>query len=333
MIHPDYKQYDAYIRTKNMWTNINVFEDEKEHVKKYVFEKDDIAVESVLYKYPTYDERTVLCISTMCGCPMGCRFCGTGDYFVRSLTAEEIVGQAEYILSSQIEGVDPTAIKKLQIMVMSMGEPALNKALEQAFDVLYAKYPNAALLISSSGPKVDYTWIRDMSVRIPTVGLQFSIHESTDEARDKLIPFKKKMNLQEIANEGVDWFLETGRKPYFNYCAHDGNNTDDDVSRIVSLFPPYVWEATVSVICERDAHAEAKNNYQRDLAVDFGNKLLEQGYNVRVFDPAGQDTIGGGCGQLWYVQDWMKDHPEHVKPSVGCGQQKIHTPSTWKLGA
>ena len=314
-----------------MWTNINVFEDAKEHVKKYVFEKADIAVESVLYKYPTYDERTVLCISTMCGCPMGCRFCGTGDYFVRSLTADEIVGQATYILDTQIGGLNPADIKKLQIMVMSMGEPALNKALEQAFETLYERYPNAALLISSSGPKVDYTWIRDMSVRIPTVGLQFSIHESTDEARDKLIPFKAKMTLEEIADVGDRWAWHTGRKPYFNYCAHEGNNTDLDVSRLKELFRPEVWEATVSVICERDSHAVATNNRQRDLAIEFGNKLVEQGYNVRVFDPAGQDTIGGGCGQLWYVQDWMAQHPEHVKPSVGCGQQKIHTPREWNL--
>jgi 23S rRNA (adenine2503-C2)-methyltransferase len=313
-----------------MWKNINVFEDEKEHVKKYVFEKDDIAIESVLYRYPTYEERTVLCISTMCGCPMGCRFCGTGDYFVRSLTADEIVGQAEYILETQID-VYPQDIKKLQIMVMSMGEPALNKALEQAFEILYAKYPNAALLISSSGPKVDYTWIRNMSVRIPTVGLQFSIHESTDEARDKLIPFAKKMNLQEIAKEGSEWAKATGRKPYFNYCAHEGNNTDEDVARLYDLFGPAIWEATVSVICERDAHAEATNQVQRELAIEFGNKLVANGYNVRVFDPAGQDTIGGGCGQLWYVQDWMKDHPEHVRPSVGCGLQKVHTPKEWNL--
>lgn len=313
-----------------MWKNINVFEDEKEHVKKYVFEKEDIAIEAVLYRYPTYEERTVLCISTMCGCPMGCRFCGTGDYFVRSLTAEEIIGQASYILETQID-VYPQDIKKLQIMVMSMGEPALNKALEEAFDQLYYQYPNAALLISSSGPNVDYTWIREMSKRIPTVGLQFSIHESTDEARDKLIPFAKKMNLAEIAHEGTAWALATGRKPYFNYCAHEGNNTDEDVARIRDLFNPYIWEATVSVICERDSHAVATNNKQRDLAIEFGNKLVEIGYNVRVFDPAGQDTIGGGCGQLWYVQDWMKDHPEHVRPSVGCGLQKVHTPKEWNI--
>lgn len=310
-----------------MWTNVQVFEDEKEHVKKYVFERDDIAVESVLYKYPTYGERTVLCISTMCGCPMGCRFCGTGDYFVRSLTAEEIAGQAEYLLEDHIDGVDPRSIKKLQIMVMSMGEPALVKSLWDAFRILHAKYPNAALLISSSAPKVDYSWIRQMSQEIPTVGLQFSVHESTDAARNALIPFNNKLTLSEIAKEGIAWHQATGRKPYFNYCAHDKNSNDDDVSRLLELFDPKIWEATVSVICERDSDMIARNEYQRNLAVDFGNRLLYNGYNVRVFDPAGQDTVGGGCGQLWYVQDWMKDHPTLVKPSVGFGKVKVHTPT------
>lgn len=314
-----------------MWTNVQIFQDEKEHVKKYVFERDDIAVESVLYRYPTYTERTVLCISTMCGCPMGCRFCGTGDYFVRSLTAEEIVAQATYILDSQIDGINPSEIKKLQIMVMSMGEPALVKALWEAFRILHKKYPNAALLISSSGPKIDYSWIREMSVEIPTVGLQFSVHESTDAARDALIPFENKLNLFEIAKEGLEWFIATRRKPYFNYCAHENNSSEEDVERLFNLFNPSVWEATVSVICERESHAQATNDHQRNLAIEFGNKLVERGYNVRVFDPAGQDTIGGGCGQLWFVQDWMKAHPDLAKPSAGNGLQKIHTPVSWKM--
>lgn len=51
------------------WPNIEVFRDEKEHVEKYVFTKESCVVESVLYKYPTYKERTVICCSTMSGCP------------------------------------------------------------------------------------------------------------------------------------------------------------------------------------------------------------------------------------------------------------------------
>jgi 23S rRNA (adenine2503-C2)-methyltransferase len=42
-----------------------------------------------------------------------------------------------------------------------------------------------------------------------------------------------------------------------------------------------------------------------DKIRDFEKQFLEAGYNTRIFDPAGQDDIGGGCGQLWYVQKWM----------------------------
>lgn len=310
----------------NMWTNVKIFEDAKEHVKKFVFEKKDIAVEAVLYKYPTYSERTVLCISTMCGCPMGCRFCGTGDFFVRSLTAKEIISQATYILETQLDGELSINIKKLQIMVMSMGEPALNKALIPAFRELYDKYPQAQLLISSSAPNVNYKWIHDLAVEIPTVGLQFSVHESTDKERNKLIPFKNKLTLQEIAHVGEEFFYRTGRKPFFNYCAHENNSSNKNVDELLELFSPIIWEATVSVICERNSHEQVKNEFQRSLAVDFGSKLVEKGFNVRIFDPAGQDTIGGGCGMLWYVQDWMQHNQEKIKKSIGFGMPMIHTP-------
>ena len=29
---------------------------------------------------------------------------------------------------------------------------------------------------------------------------------------------------------------------------------------------------------------------------------------IRIFNPAGQDDIGGGCGQLWYFQEWLKNN-------------------------
>ena len=68
-------------------------------VSKYVFVKDDACYEAVLYKYPTYEERTVLCVSTQCGCPVGCTFCATGKRFVRNLTSDEIIEQVQYIMT------------------------------------------------------------------------------------------------------------------------------------------------------------------------------------------------------------------------------------------
>jgi 23S rRNA (adenine2503-C2)-methyltransferase len=309
-----------------LWDSIRKIDSSNENVSKFVFTKGDAVAEAVLYKYPTYEDRTVICCSTQSGCPVGCRFCGAGDNFVRSLTAEEIASQPEHLL--KVTGIDPKSIKKLQIMFMSMGEPMLNyDALRLACVQLYMLYPQARLLISTSAPRnfKAFEDLRRFSTVVPTIGLQFSVHESTDDARKKLIP-SPTMTLHEMAVEGVEWYHATGRRPFFNYCVHEKNNSDADVQRLLDNFNKDIWEATLSVICERDEHVAAANTRQRDLVSTFMQKMIDAGYSTRMFDPAGQDDIGGGCGQLWFVQDWMKEHPNLAKPSLGCGLPKTHTP-------
>lgn len=308
--------------------NVTRVQSSDENVSKYVFDFGNAVAEAVLYKYPTYEERTVICCSTQSGCPVGCRFCGAGDSFVRSLTADEIVHQVQHLFADR--HIDPHTVKRCQVMFMSMGEPLLNlDNLIGAIRKLYELYPKAALLISTSAPDIgahNYDKLINISQEVPTVGLQFSVHESTDEARDKLIPFKRKMDLQSISVEGELWWEETGRNPFFNYCAHEGNTTDADAQRLYKLFNPKIWQATISVICERDESVAAANQRQRELAEDFMSKLTALGFSTRCFNPAGQDDIGGGCGQLWFVQDWMKKHEDLSRPSIGRGLPVIHTP-------
>jgi len=43
-----------------------------------------------------------------------------------------------------------------------------------------------------------------------------------------------------------------------------------------------------------------------DTIENFRESFMEVGYNTRTFDPVGQDDIGGGCGQLWYVQKYLE---------------------------
>ena len=313
-----------------VWPHIRRIDSSDANVSKHVFTAPGVVAESVLYKYPTYADRTVICCSTQSGCPVGCRFCGAGDAFVRSLTAEEIVAQPVHLLDvvRDAEGVEAGDMGRLQIMFMSMGEPLLNiKHLVPALRELHQRYPAAALLISTSGPRVDYSVLRDLSVEIPTIGLQFSVHESTDEARGALVPFKAKLTLEQMAAEGEAWFLATGRRPFFNYCVHDRNDTAEDVARLRALFDPRVWEATLSVICERDESMTVAHERQRSLVTGFMDRMLAAGYSTRMFDPAGQDDIGGGCGQLHYVQSWFRDHPDKARPSVGRGLPVVHAPS------
>lgn len=319
----------SVITDNPVWPHIRRIDDEGENVSKHIFTLPDAVAESVLYRYPTYAERTVICCSTQSGCPVGCRFCGAGDAFVRNLNADEIVAQPVHLLDSvkAETGVEAADMGRLQIMFMSMGEPLLNlKHLIPALRELHQRYPNAALLISTSGPRVDYAPLRDLSVEIPTIGLQFSVHESTDAARNELVPFKAKLSLAEMAAEGEAWARKTRRRPYFNYCVHDRNDAQSDVDRLLDLFDPRLWEATLSVICERDESMSVAHQRQRDLTGAFMGKMTAAGYSTRMFDPAGQDSIGGGCGQLWFVQSWFDENPALARRSVGRGLPVMHAP-------
>ena len=83
-----------------MFDKIKCLESSEGNVWKYIFEKKDAIVEAVLYKYNSFDDRTVVCCSIQSGCPVGCTFCGTGNKFIRNLTSNEIVNQIDHILYS-----------------------------------------------------------------------------------------------------------------------------------------------------------------------------------------------------------------------------------------
>lgn len=288
-----------------------IFESADRNVKKFVyeFEQPKAIAESVLYRYGSYQKRTVICCSVMSGCPVGCTFCGTGRFFVRNLSTDEIVAQVKGCLETI--DCDTLEIEKFQIMFMSMGEPFLNfTALWKAIINLNDLYPNAQLLVSTSAPASIYQHISsfvELSRDIPKVGLQFSVHESTDANRRKLIPTQT-CTLRQIAALGEFWAAFVGRKPFYNYCVHDKNNTPEDAERLTTLFRPDVWETTLSVICEKDE--TVANSIERQLKIinGFAAEMTERNASLRIFNPAGQDDIGGGCGQLWYFQDWEKKH-------------------------
>jgi len=283
-----------------------IFKSSDNNVSKFVFEGDGIAVETVLYRYNSYHKRTVICCSTQCGCPVGCVFCGTGKFFVRNLSIEEVVEQVDTVL--KYIDCDTIGIEKFQIMFMSMGDPFLNyNNVIEAIIILNGKYPNAQLLISTSAPKTNENYFFDfikLSKKIDKVGIQFSVHESNDSQRSKLIPTNS-TKLEYIGKMGELWALAVGRKPFFNYCVHNENSSESNIKELLNNFNPNVWECTLSVICEKDSSMQNAINEKLDLIQEFSDKMVNAGYSIRIFNPAGQDDIGGGCGQLWYFQEWI----------------------------
>lgn len=288
---------------------------EDNNVSKFIFESDNMIAEAVLYKYNSYQERTVICCSVQSGCKVGCAFCGTGKHFVRNLTSDEIIQQIYTVIEAKVlkEIKHTNDIKKFQIMFMSMGEPFHNyENLKKTLELLPAIFPNAQLLISTTAPldKPEiYNDFIELSQAIPNIGLQFSIHRSFDEDRNKLIPYKNKMSLRDIRNYGVLWSKKTNRPVYLNYCITNNNTSDDELNHLKDLFDNINFYFTFSVVCSLDKNNKQKAKYDNMQVINkIANNFLSDGYNTRVFNPDGQDTIGGGCGQLWFVQDWLKSH-------------------------
>ncbi len=286
-----------------------IFESSDKNVSKFVFEMKDCITETVLYKYNSFKNRTVICCSVQSGCPVGCTFCGTGNKFIRNLTTNEIIDQIDFVFKNK--KINTSKVKKLQIMFMSMGEPFLNYSnVKQSIISLNKKYPNAQLLISTITPndkKVLTDFIK-LSQKIDKVGLQFSIHKSTNVKRNILIPFHNKLSLEEIRDYGIEWWHQTGRNPYCNYCIDGKNNTQKDYEELRKIFSPNIFYFTFSVICSKDETLKDAGFRNLKKINDFKAKFQKVGYNTRTFDPAGQDDIGGGCGQLWYVQNYFKKH-------------------------
>src|SRR4051794_25984344 len=90
--------------------------------KRYLLELEDLrTIEAVLMPEPGRD---TICISTQVGCPVDCKFCMTALMGLeRNLTAGEIVAQVLFVARDNGLLEQPG---KLNIVMMSMGEPLLN---------------------------------------------------------------------------------------------------------------------------------------------------------------------------------------------------------------
>jgi len=150
-------------------------------------------------------QRWMIGVSVMSGCPVGCKFCATGQMKkCRNLTAWEIVEQVEFVLAQHPE-LRFTDAREHKINYTRMGEPFLNiEAVRQAIALIESKYPNTHHYVSTIGVRgADFSWIRK------NVTLQLSVHSLDDARRDWLIPFSNKMTLDELATVRTSSDLKT----------------------------------------------------------------------------------------------------------------------------
>lgn len=285
---------------KDLWPSVTVNRATDKSAATYVFRNDheDLVEGSV----DNSSELLTVTLSSQVGCKVGCRFCSAGLRFVRSLTAAEIVAQARRMI-----GDFGGALRPVLVTFMGIGEPMLNlKNLVLALEELHRLYPHARLYVSTSAPRIDYEPLMALAARVKQIDLQVSVHEPTDERRNKLIPFAAKMLLAEIGELGRQWHARTGRRPVMNYCVHEENADEKHVEILAACFQPGVWIAKVSVINASLSDVTSETYEQaRKLAERFLLHLQSRGFAGLLFDQLGQRRVAGACGQFREFRDWV----------------------------
>ena len=258
--------------------------------KKYLFDVlDDNAIETVLMQY--HHGKTI-CVSTQVGCKMGCKFCAsTGAKFVRNLTSGEIV---EQILAVQRD----ENIKISNVVFMGIGEPLDNydnvvKAIEIINNPKGLNIGARHISISTSGivPK-----IYELADRNLQCTLSISLHATSDEKRNKMMPINKKYNIEELMEACKYYINKTNRRISFEYAlAKDNNDNIEDAKGIIKLLKGMLCHVNLIPINKIESGKYIKSTNEN--IIKFRDYLNSKGIVATIRRELGSD-IDAACGQL-----------------------------------
>ena len=258
--------------------------------------------------YIPEEDRGTLCISSQVGCTLTCSFCHTGTQkLVRNLTAGEIVGQIMLARDKIKDWPDDiTANPKppssgryiTNVVLMGMGEPLYNfdnvkTAINIAADGEGLSLSKRRITLSTSGvvPEI---------VRAGTeIGsaLAISLHGTTDEIRNKLVPLNKKYPIAELLEACRNYpGVSNAKRITFEYVMlKDVNDTVADAKRLVKLLSGI--PAKVNLIPFNPWPGTAYECSTWDTIENFAEILNNAGYASPVRTPRGRDIMAA-CGQL-----------------------------------
>ena len=198
--------------------------------KKYLFELEDgNMVESVLMRY---HHGNSVCISSQAGCRMGCKFCAsTLDGLVRGLTPAEMLEQIYRIGADIGERIS-------NVVVMGTGEPLDN--YENLLKFIHILTEEGGLHISQRNLTVSTCGIvpriRQLADEKLQITLALSLHASTQEKREQIMPVAKAYDLTQVLDACKYYFKQTGRRISFEYSLIEGvNDSAEDVRNLASL--------------------------------------------------------------------------------------------------
>lgn len=273
-------------------SNLNIVKKVKSSIDgtcKYLFLLNDKnIVEGVAMKYKFGNTS---CISTQVGCNMKCSFCAsTIEGKVRNLSAAEMVNQV--LIMNHDYG------KISNIVLMGSGEPFDNYSEVMKFiKIINNPYGMGIgirhLTISTCGvvPK-----IYEFTDEHLQVNLSISLHASTNELRNKLMPINRVYPLEELIKACKYYINKTNRRITFEYSLIKGVNDSiemrDKLIKLLKGLLCHVNLIPINFVGEL-GFIKADNK----TIMNFKNGLEKEGITCTVRRELGSD-IDAACGQL-----------------------------------
>ena len=267
-----------------------VTKQEDELVKKYLFELNDgHRIESVLMKH---DYGNSICISSQIGCNMGCKFCQSGRLKkIRNLTASEMVLQVLTVQKDINERIS-------HVVIMGIGEPFDNYDNFMNFirivnDPYGLAIGQRHITVSTSGlVKKIYEFADEET----GVNLAISLHASTDEKRNSIMPINKAYNISEIIKAVKYYIDKTNRRVTFEYILlKDINDTKEDALNLCKLLKGINCYVNLIPYNETENTEFKRSNY--DSISNFYDILKKNRINATIRKEFGSN-VSAACGQL-----------------------------------
>ncbi len=274
-------------------------------------------VESIHPPLP-HEDKWVLIVSTLFGCPVRCKICDAGMAYDGKLTAEQILAQIDYPINKRYpDGYIPA--KKLKIQFARMGDPAFNPAVLKVLRQLPRRYDAPGLIpsvstIAPQGCGEFFEKLLDIKNELYNNGrfqFQFSLHSTDDSIRGELMPVGK-WSFAEMAEYGNRFYEECDRKIALNFALVEGVPVDSDI--LLAHFNPEKYLIKITPV--NPTYSARENSLYSYIDANNSDKsypiiedLRSADYEVILsIGEVEENLIGSNCGQ--YIAEHVKREEE-----------------------
>lgn len=290
-------------------------QDSKDGTRKWLLRLD--SGNSIEMVFIPEGDRGTLCISSQVGCALACSFCSTAQQgFNRNLTTAEIIGQLFLAKKTLEEDMnDPSQRVVTNVVMMGMGEPLLNfdnvvKAMNLMMDDFGYGLSKRRVTLSTAG----VVPAMDRLKQECDVALAVSLHATSDELRDELVPINKKYPIRELMAACERYLDRDGRRKItFEYVMLKGINDQPQHARqLIKLLNNMPCKVNLIPF---NPFPESNYECSSRTVIDRFRDILQRGGLVTITRKTRGEDIDAACGQLaGKVKDKTKRTQRKVIP-------------------